>query len=45
MINWLLNLGENGPESYLKLFHRVALGKLLFKIMFSRDFDPDHAQA
>lgn len=26
MLNWLLNLEENGEQSYLKLFHRVALG-------------------
>lgn len=27
MLNWLLNLDDNTSESYLKLFHRVALGK------------------
>lgn len=26
MLNWLLNFGVNGKESYLKLFSRIALG-------------------
>lgn len=27
MLNWLLNFGVNGKESYLKLFSRIALGE------------------
>lgn len=28
MVNWLLNLKANGAQPYLKLFHRISLGKL-----------------
>lgn len=30
MLDWLLNWKENGKQSYLKLFHRVTLGKPFF---------------
>lgn len=30
MLDWLLNWAANGSQSYLKLFHRVALGKVSF---------------
>lgn len=38
MLDWLLNWKNNGAQSYLKLFHRVALGKLHQHINASESF-------